>query len=124
MPARFYPNGLQVIDREVIDDAVRRIVNAFDPNRIVIFGSVARGDAGPDSDLDLFVEMESDLRPIDRCVEVRRALRDVDIPMDIFIYTPAEVEARRGRIGNLLSYVEREGKVIYERGKRGLDRLD
>jgi predicted nucleotidyltransferase len=115
MPATFYPNGLQVIDREVIDDAVRRIVDAFDPKRIVIFGSVARGEAGPDSDLDLFVEMESDLRPIDRCVEVRRVLRDVHVPKDVFVYTPAEVEAHRGRFGNLLSYVEAEGQVLYER---------
>jgi len=122
--ARFHPNGLRVIDDDVVEDVVERVVNAFHPKRIVVFGSVARGEAGPDSDLDLFVEMESDLRPLERGIAVRRVLRDVDIPMDIFVYTPAEVEARRGRIGNLLSYVEREGKVIYERGERGLDRLD
>lgn len=122
--ARFHPNGLRVIDDDVVEDVVERVVNAFNPKRIVVFGSVARGEAGPDSDLDLFVEMESDLRPLERGIAVRRVLRDVDVPMDIFVYTPAEVEARRGRIGNLLSYVEREGKVIYERGERGLDRLD
>ena len=122
--ARFHPNGLRVIDDDVVEDVVERVVNAFHPKRIVVFGSVARGEAGPDSDLDLFVEMESDLRPLERGIAVRRVLRDVDIPMDIFVYTRAEVEARRGRIGNLLSYVEREGKVIYERGERGLDRLD
>lgn len=115
MGATFYENGLRVIDREVLDDVVRRVVAAFHPKRIVIFGSVARNEAGPDSDLDLFVEMDSDLRPIDRSVEVRRVLLDVQIPMDVFVYTPAEVETHRGRLGNLLSYVEAEGRVIYER---------
>ncbi len=113
--ARFHPNGLRVIDDDVIDDVVERVVRAFHPERIVVFGSVARGEAGPDSDLDLFVEMESDLRPLERGIAVRRVLRDVDIPMDVFVYTPAEVEARRGRVGNLLSYVDSEGKVVYDR---------
>ena len=113
--ARFHANGFRVIDEDVVDDVVERVVDAFHPKRIVVFGSVARGEAGPDSDLDVFVEMESDQRWLDRIVAVRRVLRDVDVPMDVFVYTPAEVEARRGRIGNLLSYVEREGKVVYER---------
>lgn len=116
--ARFHPNGLRVIDDDVVEEVVERVVEAFHPSRIVVFGSVARGEAGPDSDLDLFVEMESDLRPLERGIAVRRALRDVDVPMDVFVYTPAEVKARSGRIGSLLSYVEREGKVCYERPQR------
>ena len=115
MGAKFYENGLQVIDRDVVDDVVRRVVVALQPKRIVVFGSVARGEAGPDSDLDLFIEMESELRFIDRCVAVRRVLQNAHIPMDLFVYTPAEVDAHRGRIGNLLSYVEAEGEVLYER---------
>ena len=70
---------------------------------------------GPDSDIDLFIEMESDLRPIDRMVEVQRLFGLRLWGLDVFVYTPAEVEARRGRIGNLLSYVDAEGKVLYER---------
>ena len=112
---RFYPNGLRVIDDDVLQEVVERVVGSFHPTRIVVFGSVARGEAGPDSDLDLFVEMESDLRFIDRSVAVRRALRDVDIPMDVFAYTPTGVKAHRGRLGGLVSYVEREGKLLYER---------
>lgn len=113
MPATFYPNGLQVIDREALDDAIRRVVEAFHPKRIVVFGSVARGEAGPDSDLDLFIEMESDLRPVERGIEVRRVLRDVGFPMDIFVYTPAEVADARTRFGNLMTYIDTEGKVLY-----------
>ena len=97
MGVTFYDNGLRVIDREVLDDVVRRVVAAFHPNRIVVFGSIARGEAGPDSDLDLFVEMESTARPIDRAVAVRKVLSDVGVPMDVFVYTPDEVKARRRR---------------------------
>ena len=113
MPATFYPNGLQVIDREALDDAVRRIVEVFHPKSIAVFGSVARDEAGPDSDLDLFIEMDSDLRPIARGMEVRRVLRNVGFPMDIFVYTPAEVADARTRFGNLMTYVDTEGQVLY-----------
>jgi predicted nucleotidyltransferase len=111
----FLENGLQVVDQELIDDVVRRIVERFQPKRIVLFGSHARGDAGPESDIDLFIEMESNLRPIDRMVAVGSLFAERLWGLDVFVYTPAEVEARRGRIGNLLSYVEAEGKLLYER---------
>lgn len=115
MPATFHANGLQVIDREVIDDAVRRIVAAFDPNRIVVFGSVARGETGPDSDLDLFIEMDSDERPLERAIRVRELLADARWPMDIAVYTPEEVADARTRFGNLMTYIDAEGVVVYER---------
>ena len=111
----FLENGLQVVDQALIDDVVRRIVERFHPNRIVLFGSRARGDAGPESDIDLFIEMESDLRPIDRVVEVQQLFGLRLWGLDVFVYTPAEVARQRGRIGNLLSYVDAEGKVLYER---------
>ena len=110
----FLDNGVQVVDQELIDDVVRRIVERFHPKRIVLFGSQARGDAGPESDIDLFIEMASDLRPIDRAVEVLRLFGLRRWGLDVFVYTPEEVAAHRGRICNLLSYVDAEGKVLYE----------
>lgn len=115
MPATFHANGLQVIDREVIDGAVRRIVEAFHPKRVVVFGSVARGEAGPDSDLDLFIEMESSLPPVERGVRVRELLADARWPMDIAVYTPEEVRDARTRFGNLMTLIDAEGVVLYER---------
>ena len=111
----FLKNGVQVVDQELIDDVVHRIVERFHPKRIVLFGSRARGDAGPESDIDLFIEMESALRPLDRAVEVLKLFGLRRWGLDVFVYTPREVVAYRGRIGNLLSYVDAEGKVLYER---------
>ena len=111
----FLENGMQVVDQALIDDVVGRIVERFHPKRIVLFGSHARGDAGPESDMDLFIEMESDLRPIDRAVAIQRFFGLRLWGLDVFVYTPAEVAAQRGRIGNLLSYVDAEGKVLYDR---------
>lgn len=110
----FLESGLQVVDQGVIDDAVRRIVKAFHPKRIVVFGSHARGDARPDSDLDLFIEMESSLRPGERIKAVRRLFQDCRWPFDVFVYTPEEVARARQRFGNLMLYVDAEGKVLYE----------
>ena len=111
----FLENGVQVVDQELIDDVVRRIVERFHPKRIVLFGSRARGNARPDSDIDLFIEMESPLRPIDRAIAVASLFDHRRWGLDVVVYTPAEVEAHRGRISNLLAYVEAEGKVLYER---------
>ena len=115
MSVTFYDNGLQKIDHDAVDGAVRLIVEAFHPNRIVVFGSYARGEAGPDSDLDLFIEMESSLRPPERGIAVRRVLRNVRFPLDVFVYTPKEVADARRTFGNLMSYVDAEGKLLYER---------
>lgn len=110
----FLENGLQVVDQELIDDVVRRIAARFHPKRIVLFGSHARGDATPESDIDLFIEMDSLLRPIDRAVEVDRLFPGRLWGLDVFVYTPAEVADARTRSGNLMSYVDADGKVIYE----------
>jgi uncharacterized protein len=82
MAVRHHPNGLRVIDAELIDEVVRTIVESFHPRRIVLFGSQARGDAGPDSDLDLMIEMETDLPFLERSIAVDRLFRGRLWPLD------------------------------------------
>ena len=96
-------------------EVTRRIVNEFAPRRVVLFGSYARGGAGRDSDLDLFVEMESDDRPPVRAARVAALFGLRRWPLDVVVYTPEEVARLRGVGGTLLSEIEADGQVLYER---------
>lgn len=106
---------LPVIDEEAIERVVRRIVDAYHPVRVVVFGSHARGDVHEDSDLDLYVEIESNESPRERRLALRRLLDEEGYPLDLVVFTPAEAAAARQRGGSILEYVEAEGRVIYER---------
>ena len=99
-----------------IDEIVSKIVETFHPRRIVMFGSRARGEAGPDSDLDLFVEMESDAAPRDRVRAVDALFDRRRWALDLVVYTPEEAQRMKGVVGTLLYSIEREGEVLYEHG--------
>jgi predicted nucleotidyltransferase len=104
----------QVSQQSAIEQIARTIVDAFHPRRIVLFGSRARGDARADSDVDLMVEMDSDLRPLERMRRVYQACRDRSLPLDVVVFTPEEVTRQRHQKNSLVSAIESEGKVIYE----------
>ena len=99
---------------ELLKQVTQTIVERFHPKRIVLFGSYARGEARPESDLDLFIEMESALRPPERAVAVSAVFGLRPWPLDVIVYTPDEVRRLRGTRGTLLSVIEREGRVLYE----------
>ena len=98
----------------LLEHVTKTIVERFHPKRIVVFGSHARGDARPDSDLDLFIEMDTPHRPPDRAIEVSEVFGLRPWSMDIVVYTPEEVRRLRHVKGTLLSVIEKEGKVLYE----------
>ena len=103
-----------MLHEPLLDHVTKTIVERFHPKRIMVFGSHARGDAGPDSDLDLFVEMDTPRRPPDRAIEVSEVFGLRPWPMDIVVYTPEEVRRLRHVNGTLLSVIEKEGKVLFE----------
>ena len=98
-----------------IQEMVQRIVEGFHPEKIILFGSHARGDAGPDSDVDLLVVMPFSGRKIDRIVEIRTALNGMGIAKDVFLVTPEDFDADKDLVGGLVYPAAHEGKVLYER---------
>ena len=103
------------IDEAFIQNIMRTIVEHFQPRRIVLFGSHARGEAGPDSDLDLMVEMESDQNFIERTTEVYRQFGLRDWAMDLLVLTPEEVSSKKDVLGTVVYTIEREGRTLYEK---------
>ena len=92
-----------------------RIVGAFQPLRLILFGSRARRDARPDSDLDLLVVFESVADKRRLAVEIRRALSDLPLAKDIIVTTPEEIARRGNLVGSILRPALREGRVVFER---------
>ena len=100
---------------ECLPEAVQRIVRKFDPLRIILFGSWARGDARPDSDIDLLVVLPHVDNKRQAAIRIGNALSDLPASKDIVVTTPEEIAARGNVIGDVLRPALREGKVIYER---------
>ncbi len=94
---------------------VRRIVAEFNPDRIILFGSHARGQARPDSDVDLLVVMPVKGSKRAKQLEVRAALHDVHVPKDIVISRPEEFQWRKDIVGTIEHPAAREGQVLYAR---------
>jgi len=99
----------------MIDAMVRQIVEQFDPERIVLFGSHARGTAGRDSDVDLLVVMEVHDSKRAQQINIRRALREFRIPKDIVVTTPEDFNWRKEIPGTIERPAAREGRVLYVR---------
>jgi len=97
-----------------INEAVRRIVRRFRPEKIVLFGSRARGDARPDSDADLLVVMKFRGSRRRKASEIDLALAGIGMPKDIVIVTPGEFERHREVVGTVVYPAVREGRVLYD----------
>jgi predicted nucleotidyltransferase len=100
-------------DERILRRITRTIAGRFHPRRILLFGSRARGQGGPESDFDLFVEMDTPLSPPRRAAAIHSAFGLRPWAMDVVVYTPREVRRLHGVHGTLLSIIEEEGRVLY-----------
>ncbi len=100
---------------ECISAMVELVVRQFNPLRIILFGSHARGEAGFDSDVDLLIVLPHVSNKRMAAIEIRRALAKFPMPKDIIVTMPEEIERRGDLVGDILRPALREGKVLYER---------
>lgn len=101
--------------QDAIAEMVHRIVSRFNPDKIILFGSHARGQAGPDSDVDLLIVMPSHGSKRERAIEIYGLLAGMGVPKDVIVVTPGEFEAYRDAPGTVIRTARQEGKVLYER---------
>ncbi len=104
------------VDSAIVPDAlIRRIAERFSPDKIILFGSSARGDGGPESDIDLLVLFPEVIDPHKRAAELHASLVDFPHPTDIVVSTTFRFERYRNVVNTVYWPASREGKILYER---------
>ena len=98
---------------EEIRNITLQIIHKYQPEKIILFGSVARGQTTPDSDADfLIIKKDTPLYGADRIRELSRLL-ERKIPIDLLIYRPEEFDERVQKGDPFLKAILREGKILY-----------
>lgn len=97
----------------LLDEVIARVVEAADPDRIILFGSTARSEAGPDSDIDLLV-IKSDVESrLDLEGAIHMNLFGIDASVDVMVVTPEDVERLKDGVGTVIGPAIREGIEVY-----------
>ena len=104
-----------MVSDDTLREIVARIIEAMRPQKIILFGSQARGNASDQADIDLLIIQEIDLPRHRRYAAVRRLFWGMGIPMDILVYTPEEFARFQSVPGSFTYTVAHEGKVLYEK---------
>ncbi len=109
---------LPIDDAQLYDEIVRRIVQTADPDKVIVFGSRARGDHCPDNDVDILVVAESDEPRYARAGSIYSALANLPVEVDVLVYTAREVHEWSRVPQAFVTIATREGTVLYERNTR------
>ena len=104
-----------MVSTETLNEAARRLVERFHPERIILFGSQARGTANERSDVDLLVVCSFEGQRRRLMIEMDRALWGLGIAKDIIVLTPQEYERDKRIPGTIARPASQEGEVVYER---------
>ncbi|MCK4720903.1 nucleotidyltransferase domain-containing protein [bacterium] len=101
-------------NNSILTEMVQRLVDAFDPECIYLFGSHARGEANPDSDFDLLMILsKSELPRYKRDQAAFRVLCGVGAPKDVIVLTREEFHSKLPVVTSLPATIEREGRLLY-----------
>ena len=104
-----------MLSTETLAEIAGKIVQRFNPEKIILFGSYATDEATEDSDLDLLVVAETDLPPRERFPAVARLLADYRLACDVIVNTPDEYRRWRNVVNHIVYFADKYGKVLYER---------
>ena len=105
------------IPQEVIDQVVEQIVEKFKPQKIILFGSYARGNPRPESDVDMLVVMETPLKEVQQAIQICQQI-EYRFGLDLIVHTPNHLE-KRVKMGDwFMRDILKEGKVLYEAHNR------
>jgi predicted nucleotidyltransferase len=96
-----------------IESITAQLIAKYKPEKIILFGSAARGETTPDSDVDLLIiKQDTPHYGADRIMEVS-GLIERSVPVDFLVYRPDEFERRRGMGDPFIELILQEGKVLY-----------
>jgi predicted nucleotidyltransferase len=98
------------------DTAIQRIIRGYQPDKVIVFGSFARGDFHEHSDVDLLIVKDT-TDPMLRRMDAVLDLCTGDIAVEAFVYTPTELDAMLSRGNDFLERALADGKVVYERSE-------
>ena len=106
-------------DKTEINAAIVELVNIlikdYQPKKIILFGSYAKGDTTEGSDIDLLIIKNTGTSPLDRWVEVKRLLRKISkkYPISPLVYTEKEIEERLAIRDFFINEILEEGQMLY-----------
>ncbi len=107
-----------MISEKIIKEATKRLVETFQPQRIILFGSSARGTADEYSDIDLLVICPFQKNRVRLMGEMDRVLEGLNLPRDIVILTPEEFEIEKEMPGTIARCAWKEGRLLYAKKER------
>ncbi len=106
-------NQRKRIPQKAIDQVVEQIVEQFKPQKIILFGSYARGNPRPESDVDMLVVMNTPLKEVQQAIQICQQIQ-CRFGLDLIVHTPKYLEKRLKMGDWFLRDVLKEGKVLYE----------
>ena len=102
----------RVVSEQILQEIIRRIVAVAEPEKIVMFGSAARGEMGPHSDVDLLV-VRSGVHRRKLAMAIYKHLAGVGCPVDVIVVTPEDIERYGNSPALIIHPALKEGRVVY-----------